>query len=80
MVGRASHTNPGVCWSNSGRFRDQSWDAFEGSGAKTSRRRKLALHLGMTIDAVYAAKSRILRRLREEVLALADDLPNAIPT
>ena len=33
----------------------------------------------MTIDAVYAAKSRILRRLREEVLALADDLPNAIP-
>ena len=31
----------------------------------------------MTIDAVYAAKSRVLRRLREEVLALAEDLPLA---
>ena len=33
----------------------------------------------MTIDSVYAAKSRILRRLRDEVISLADDLPVGMP-
>jgi len=60
-------------------FEIKSWDAFERIWCKDIPAPQVALHLGMTIDAVYAAKSRILRRLREEVLALADDLPNAIP-
>jgi DNA-directed RNA polymerase specialized sigma24 family protein len=34
-----------------------------------------AEQLGVPIDAVYVAKSRVLKRLREEVTLLAEDLP-----
>jgi RNA polymerase sigma-70 factor (ECF subfamily) len=60
-------------------FEVKSWDAFERLWGKDTPAPEVAQSLGMTIDAVYAAKSRILRRLREEVLALADDLPSVIP-
>ena len=33
----------------------------------------------MTIDKVYAAKARVLKRLREEVLMLAEDMPHLVP-
>jgi RNA polymerase sigma factor (sigma-70 family) len=58
-------------------FEAATWDAFERIWGGDHSAREVAQSLGMTIDAVYAAKSRVLRRLREEVLSLADDLPSA---
>lgn len=58
-------------------FEPSTWDAFERIWCVGLPAPEVARTLGMTIDAVYAAKSRVLRRLREEVLSLADDLPLA---
>jgi RNA polymerase sigma-70 factor (ECF subfamily) len=60
-------------------FEAPTWTAFERIWIGDSRAPDVARDLGLTIDAVYAAKSRVLRRLREEVLALADDLPCTLP-
>ena len=59
-------------------FEPSTWDAFERIWCVGLPAPEVARTLGMTIDAVYAAKSRVLRRLREEVLSLADDLPLAL--
>jgi RNA polymerase sigma factor (sigma-70 family) len=56
-------------------FETATWDAFERVWCVGLPAPEVARGLGMTIDAVYKAKSRVLRRLREEVLSLADDLP-----
>lgn len=61
-----------------GDFQASTWDAFERIWCMGLPAPDVARTLGMTIDAVYAAKARVLRRLREEVLALADDLPLAL--
>lgn len=61
-----------------GDFEPTTWDAFERIWCLGRPAPEVARSLGMTIDAVYAAKSRILKRLREEVLLLADDLPMAL--
>jgi RNA polymerase sigma factor (sigma-70 family) len=60
-------------------FESRTWDAFERIWGGDRPAPEVAGSLDMTIDAVYAAKSRVLRRLREEVLVLADDLPNTLP-
>jgi hypothetical protein len=31
------------------------------------------------VDLVYAARSRVLKRLREEILLLAEDVPHCVP-
>ncbi len=59
-------------------FEPSTWNAFERIWCVGLPAPEVARTLGMTIDAVYAAKSRVLRRLREEVLLLADDLPLAL--
>jgi RNA polymerase sigma factor (sigma-70 family) len=59
-------------------FEPSTWDAFERIWCVGLPAPEVARTLAMTIDAVYAAKSRVLRRLREEVLSLADDLPLAL--
>ena len=59
-------------------FEPSTWDAFERIWCVGLPAPEVARTLGMTIDAVYAVKSRVLRRLREEVLSLADDLPMAL--
>lgn len=59
-------------------FEASTWSAFEQIWCLGLPAPEVARTLGVTIDAVYAAKSRILRRLREEVLSLADDLPLAM--
>ena len=33
--------------------------------------------LGMPVEKIYVAKSRVLKRLREELLVLCEDIPNA---
>jgi RNA polymerase sigma-70 factor (ECF subfamily) len=58
-----------------GDFEPRIWDAFERAWAGDRPAPEVAEALGMTLESVYQAKSRVLRRLREEVLALADDLP-----
>lgn len=61
-------------------FEPTTWAAFEGVWLDARPAAELAHSLGLKIEAVYAAKSRVLRRLREEVLALAEDLPTLIPS
>jgi RNA polymerase sigma factor (sigma-70 family) len=56
-------------------FEPTTWDAFERIWLDDRPSAETAAALGLTIDAVYAAKSRVLKRLREEVVALAEDLP-----
>ena len=56
-------------------FEPLTWDAFERLWCVGCSAPEVARTLGMTIDTVYAAKSRVLRRLREEILLLADDWP-----
>jgi hypothetical protein len=41
--------------------------------------RQPAHELQVPIDVVYVAKSRVLKKLREEILALAEDLPQCVP-
>ena len=54
-------------------FEPSTWDAFERLWCLGCPAPEVARTLGMTIDTVYAAKSRVLRRLRAEILLLADD-------
>jgi len=56
-----------------------TWQVFERIWLKDQPALETATALGMTIDAVYAAKSRVLKRLREEVLVLAEDVPQLVP-
>ena len=56
-------------------FEPTSWRAFELTWVDGEPAASAARALGISVDTVYVAKSRILKRLREEVLALADELP-----
>ena len=56
-------------------FEPATWAAFEQIWLDDRPTAGTAAALGLTIDAVYAAKSRVLKRLREEVVTLAEDLP-----
>src|SRR5262249_9910709 len=56
-----------------GGFEDTTWQAFwltavEGQGA-----RDVGARLGLTVGAVYIAKSRVLARLKEEIQRLQGD-------
>ncbi len=33
----------------------------------------------MPVTSIYVAKSRVLKRLREEILHLAEDVPHLVP-
>ncbi|MFO0915657.1 MAG: sigma-70 family RNA polymerase sigma factor [Pirellulales bacterium] len=47
-------------------FEPNTWRAFWGLAVESRPARELAAELGMTVNAVYVAKSRVLRRLRQE--------------
>jgi DNA-directed RNA polymerase specialized sigma24 family protein len=38
----------------------------------------VAKELGIPLEAVYVAKSRVLKRLREKVLELSEEIPTMI--
>jgi RNA polymerase sigma-70 factor (ECF subfamily) len=59
-------------------FEPPSWRAFERTWLDGIAAAAAARELGLPIEAVYLAKSRVLKRLREEVMALAEDLPLAV--
>ena len=56
-----------------------TWEAFHRVWVEGKPPLETARELGIAIDAVYLAKSRMLRRLREEVVAIAEDLPLYAP-
>jgi RNA polymerase sigma-70 factor (ECF subfamily) len=60
-------------------FEEASWRAFELTWVEGRPASEAARTLGVSVDSVYVAKSRVLKRLREEVIALADDLPVYTP-
>jgi RNA polymerase sigma-70 factor (ECF subfamily) len=50
-----------------GDFEVHTWQAFWRLAVEGHAARDIATDLGMTVDAVYQAKARVLRRLREEL-------------
>jgi RNA polymerase sigma-70 factor, ECF subfamily len=54
-------------------FQDSTWQAFEGYVLQEKAPKTVADELGITINSVLLAKSRITRRLREEADGLVDD-------
>jgi RNA polymerase sigma-70 factor (ECF subfamily) len=56
-------------------FEPATWRLFERAWIEHHAAADVAAELGVPIQAVYVAKSRVLKRLREEVLLLAEDLP-----
>lgn len=48
-------------------FEDRTWNAFWRSAVENEPTAEIAAHLGITANSVRQAKSRVLRRLREEL-------------
>ncbi len=53
-------------------FEDRTWQAFHRVVILRQAPARVAVDLGMSIDAVYQAKSRVLRRLRQELDGLLE--------
>jgi RNA polymerase sigma factor (sigma-70 family) len=56
-------------------FEERTWTLFEGSWIRGASASNLAEEFGVTVDLVYVARSRVLKRLREEVATIAEDYP-----
>jgi RNA polymerase sigma-70 factor (ECF subfamily) len=61
------------------RFEPPTWSAFEGVWLHDRTSVEVASDLALPIEAVYLAKSRVLKRLRDELMILAEDLPQFVP-
>jgi RNA polymerase sigma-70 factor (ECF subfamily) len=55
-----------------GDFQPATWKACWGLVVEGRPVAEVAAELGLTLDAVYAARSRVLRRLRQELAGLLD--------
>ena len=53
-------------------FEERTWNAFLRTAVDGARPADVAADLGMTVGAVYKAKSRVLRRLREQLAGLIE--------
>ncbi len=53
-------------------FREQDWQAFQLQFLEDQPANDVAAELGISVNSVYLAKSRVLRRLREEAASLLD--------
>jgi RNA polymerase sigma-70 factor (ECF subfamily) len=60
-------------------FEPGTWRAFESVWLEDRRAAAVAAELRIPIDLVYTAKSRVLKRLEEEVRILAEDVPQLVP-
>jgi RNA polymerase sigma-70 factor (ECF subfamily) len=56
-----------------------TWQVFELTWLDGRPAAEAAERAGLSLPAVYAAKHRVLKRLEEEVLHLAEDLPRFVP-
>lgn len=55
-------------------FQETSWKAFLAVAIEGRSPNDVAAELGITVNAVFIAKSRILSRLRQEAKGLVDDI------
>jgi RNA polymerase sigma-70 factor (ECF subfamily) len=53
-----------------GDFRDSTWQAFWLAGVEGKSAREVGEQLGLTVAAVYLAKSRVMARLKEQIQEL----------
>jgi RNA polymerase sigma factor (sigma-70 family) len=60
-------------------FEPATWRAFECVWLENRRAGEVAAELKLPIEAIYTAKSRVLKRLEEEVRILAEDVPQLVP-
>jgi RNA polymerase sigma-70 factor (ECF subfamily) len=60
-------------------FESQTWRAFELTWIENRSPQDSASELGCRVHAIYVSKSRVLGRLREEIAAIAEDLPQFMP-
>jgi RNA polymerase sigma factor (sigma-70 family) len=60
-------------------FEPTTWRAFECVWQEHRSAVATADELSVPIETVYVSKSRVLKRLEEEVLLLAEDLPHCVP-
>jgi RNA polymerase sigma-70 factor (ECF subfamily) len=60
-------------------FEPSTWRAFERVWLDNVAAPEVARELGVAIANVYLAKSRVLKRLEEEILMLAEDAPQLLP-
>jgi RNA polymerase sigma-70 factor (ECF subfamily) len=58
-------------------FGAATWNAFASAWLEDRSAAETARALSMSLEAVYVAKSRVLKRLEQEVLELAEDFPLA---
>jgi RNA polymerase sigma-70 factor (ECF subfamily) len=56
-------------------FQEKTWEAFREHWLRDQPADVVASRNGMTLAALYIAKSRVLKRLREEALLIAEDIP-----
>ena len=54
------------------RFRPNTWEAFHRFVVEDKDAEQVAADLGMSVNSVYIAKSRVLAAFREEALGLLD--------
>ncbi|HEV3022403.1 MAG TPA: sigma-70 family RNA polymerase sigma factor, partial [Pirellulales bacterium] len=62
-----------------GEFEPQTWRCFELVWLDDRPAAEAAEALGVPIGTIYVAKSRVLKRLREEVVHLAEDAVHLVP-
>jgi RNA polymerase sigma factor (sigma-70 family) len=60
-------------------FEPTTWRAFEGVWLENRRAGDVAAELNQPIEVIYTSKSRVLKRLEEEVRILAEDVPQLVP-
>jgi RNA polymerase sigma-70 factor (ECF subfamily) len=60
-------------------FGPTTWQAFASVWLENRSTAETASEMGVTLEAIYVAKSKVLKRLEQEVLELAEDNPVAAP-
>lgn len=60
-------------------FEAATWKVFEQTWLAGQSAAEAAAQAGLSVQAAYVAKHRVLKRLQEEVLHLAEDLPQCVP-
>lgn len=57
------------------RFAEQNWKIFLASWQQRISIADIAAKFDVSVDQVYVVRSRVLKRLRDEIAILSDDLP-----
>lgn len=58
-------------------FEGNTWDAFWRTTVEREKPAEVAREMGMTVQAVYKAKSRVLRRVRQELAGILPECRDA---